>query len=144
MIRTDRQYQELKTRLYQEKKALAEQRRHLEALKLSPEKVKRGMDPLLTLHYQLAEELEWYERVKKGDFEPITDLTQMGRTLIALRIASGLSQKDLARKLGIPESQVSRDERNEYHAISLDRAQKILSALGANLKVKVDLGQRAA
>lgn len=32
------------------------------------------------------------------------------------------------------ESQVSRDERNEYHGITVDRASRILDALGVNLK----------
>ncbi len=32
------------------------------------------------------------------------------------------------------ESQVSRDERNEYHGIAVERVSKILDALGVSLK----------
>jgi transcriptional regulator with XRE-family HTH domain len=37
---------------------------------------------------------------------------------VALRIATGLTQRQLAETLGVHESQVSRDERNEYHGIA--------------------------
>lgn len=50
-----------------------------------------------------------------------------------------MSQRDLAEKLGIDESGVSRDERNEYHGITTERAQRILDALGAKVRVEVDL-----
>ena len=36
-----------------------------------------------------------------------------------------MSQRDLAAKLEVHESEVSRDERNEYHGITVDRAIKI-------------------
>ena len=35
------------------------------------------------------------------------------------------------------ESQVSRDERNEYHGITVDRAIKILDTLGVKLQTSV-------
>jgi len=38
--------------------------------------------------------------------------------LAALRIARGVSQRDLAGRLGVHESQVSRDKRNEYQVSS--------------------------
>jgi hypothetical protein len=34
--------------------------------------------------------------------------------------------RELARRLGVHETQVSRDERNEYFGITLERAAKIL------------------
>ena len=39
---------------------------------------------------------------------------------------------------GVHESQVSLDERNEYHGIILDRATKILEALNARLVIQVE------
>lgn len=49
------------------------------------------------------------------------------------RLAAGLTQRELAAKLQVDESQVSRDERNEYHGVSVDRAVRILDALGVQL-----------
>jgi len=38
----------------------------------------------------------------------------------------------------VHESQVSRDERNEYHGVSIERATKIIEALGVQLKTTVE------
>ncbi|MDP2661753.1 MAG: helix-turn-helix transcriptional regulator [Dehalococcoidia bacterium] len=72
-----------------------------------------------------------------GSFPEINSLTQIGRLLIALRIGNGMSQHELAERLGVSESIVSRDERNEYHGITIERAQRILDALGALVVVRV-------
>ncbi|MBI5410191.1 MAG: helix-turn-helix transcriptional regulator, partial [Nitrospirae bacterium] len=97
------------------------------------------LEPMLSFHQQLVEEVEWYERVKRKDFGAISSLDEVGRLLIALRIASGLTQKDLAKCLDVTEAQISRDERNEYHGVSLDRAQKIIRVFGAHVEAKVAL-----
>ena len=58
--------------------------------------------------------------------------------MVALRIALGLTQRELAERLAVHESQVSRDERNEYHAVTVDRASRILDALGVDLRSAFD------
>jgi hypothetical protein len=63
-----------------------------------------------------------------------TNLHGLGRTLVALRIALGLTQRQLAERLSVNESQISRDERNEYQGITVDRASRILDALGVTLR----------
>jgi len=85
----------------------------------------------------LEEEVESYERLKRGEFEDLDNLRGLGQTLISLRIAQGVSQRELAKRLKVHESQVSRDERNEYFGITLERAAKILDALSARLQTKV-------
>jgi transcriptional regulator with XRE-family HTH domain len=61
----------------------------------------------------------------------------LGRLLIALRIYKGLTQSQLAQKLGIDASQISRDERNEYHGITVERASRLLDAMGVELRSSV-------
>jgi transcriptional regulator with XRE-family HTH domain len=56
-----------------------------------------------------------------------------------VRIARGISQRKLARRLDVHESQVSRDERNEYFGITLERAVKVLDALNIRLHAKVEM-----
>ena len=73
--------------------------------------------------------MEAYERLKRGEFEELDNLRGLGQLLITSRIAQGISQRDLAKRLGVHESQVSRDERNEYFGITLERAVKVLDAL---------------
>jgi transcriptional regulator with XRE-family HTH domain len=59
--------------------------------------------------------------------------------LISLRIAQNISQRELAKRLDVHESQISRDERNEYFGITLERAVKILDALNVRLRTKVEM-----
>jgi len=49
------------------------------------------------------------------------------------RRAPRRTARELADLLGVHESQVSRDERNDYHGITVDRASRVLDALGVRL-----------
>jgi transcriptional regulator with XRE-family HTH domain len=62
------------------------------------------------------------------------DLEDLGAALVAFRLASGMTQKELARRLDVSASQVCRDERNEYQGVSVEKAKRILDALGARVK----------
>ena len=134
MIRNEAEYQEALRRLKDEEERYAAQREKLRTMKLSDEEIKRVMDPHTSFHLQLVEEVESYERLKRGDLGEVVNLHGLGRILVALRIARGISQRDLAVKLAVHESQVSRDERNEYHGVTVERAGKILDILGAELQ----------
>ena len=46
-----------------------------------------------------------------------------------------MSQRERER-LGVHESQVSRDERNEYHGITVERLTKVLEVLDVALQPK--------
>lgn len=98
---------------------------------------------MLSFHLQLAEEVESYERLCRGQIAEIQNLHGLGRLLIGLRIARGMSQRELAEKLDVHESQVSRDERNEYHGLTVQRAARILDVLGARLTSHVELNEVA-
>jgi DNA-binding XRE family transcriptional regulator len=134
MIRNETEYQEAAKRIRDERERLSKHRAHLEKMGLGPDEVKRAMDPLRSFHEQLAEEVESYERLKRGDIGEFMNLHGLGGALVALRIALGLTQRDLAERLDVHESQVSRDERNEYHGITVDRASRILDTLGVHLR----------
>ena len=138
MIRSEKEYREAVERLRQDEEILALQKEKLEGLRLSEDEVRRAMEPMLSFRAQLEEEVEWYERVRRRDFGIIRDLSAVGTLLIALRIANGLSQRELAEKLGVSEAQVSRDERNEYHGITVDRAQRVLDAMNETLTSRVE------
>jgi hypothetical protein len=138
MIRNENEYQEAVRRLDEEAARLTEHEARLAGMGLSASELKRALDPLRSFHLQLAEEVESYERLKRGDLGELTNLVGLGRTLVALRIALGLTQRELAERLAVHESQVSRDERNEYHGITVDRASRILDALGVHLTSRFD------
>jgi DNA-directed RNA polymerase specialized sigma subunit len=138
VIRNEREYKEALSRLEKDREVVEAQRRALAGSELSEEEVERALGPMLSFHAQLEEEVEWYERVRRREFAVFHDVRDIGRTLIALRIANGLSQRELAERLGVSEAQVSRDERNEYHGITIERAQRVLEAMGESLRIHVE------
>jgi predicted XRE-type DNA-binding protein len=138
VIRNEKEYKEALSRLEKDREVVVAQRQALVRSELSEEEVERALGPMLSFHAQLEEEVEWYERVRRREFAVSHDVRDIGRTLIALRIANGLSQRELAEKLGVSEPQVSRDERNEYHGITIERAQKVLEAMGESLRIQVE------
>jgi DNA-binding XRE family transcriptional regulator len=138
MIRNESEYQEAVRRIQEEKRRLADHRKRLEEVNLSGEEVERALDPLRSFHLQLEEEVASYERLQRGDLGELRNLHGLGRSLVMLRIALGLTQRELAQKLGTHESQVSRDERNEYNGITVERASRILDILGVELRSVFD------
>ena len=137
MIRNEQEYREAVERLTAEKARLEQHRERLAESGLKPDELKCVMDPMMSFHEQLKEEVAHYERLKRGDFQELENLEGLGQLLVSLRIAQGISQRELAKRLDVHESQISRDERNEYHGVTLDRAVRILKALGVRLETKV-------
>ncbi len=139
MIRNETEYQEAVARLADERKRFANHRAQLKKTGLKDEEIKRVIDPMESFHLQLKEEVESYERLKRGEFDELDNLRGLGHLLISLRIAQGVSQRELAKRLEVHESQVSRDERNEYFGITLERAVRVLDALDVRLRTKVEV-----
>ena len=144
MIRTETEYQEAQRRLKEGERHLNAQQAELEKLDLSKAEIRRGMAPLLTFREQLREEVQSYARLRRGDKKELASFQELGQILIALRIVSGLTQRQLAERLGVHESQVSRDERNDYHGVTIDRASRIIEALDFTLRYSVAPTRRRA
>lgn len=129
MIRNESEYKDAVRRLGEQEERLKQQATQLKQTKLSKEEIQRVLDPVRSFHEQIKEEIASYERLKRGEFDELQNFSGIGRLLIALRIAKGLTQRELAERLEVSETQVSRDERNEYHGVTVDRANRILEAL---------------
>ena len=138
MIRTEAEYRRAVEHVGELESQIAAERDALRAKGYKKSELQRLLDPQRTFLAELKDDVEEYERLKRGEVsEELIDLSGLGRTLIKLRIASGLSQKELAECLGVHESQVSRDEKNEYHGITAERASRIVRALGYRLRSEV-------
>lgn len=142
MIRNEAEYKEAVERLLSEKERLHSHRKSLVDQGLKKSQIKAVMDPMLSFHQQLVEEVDCYERLKRGELDELFNLKDIGTLLIKGRIARNLSQRELAVKLGVSETQVSRDERNEYHGVTLDRAARILKVLGIGLLINPQMEKR--
>ena len=134
MIRTEMEYQESIRLRDLQKASLAKQEMQLKQRGLEPIEMQRALDPLRSFHLGMVEEIEQYERLQRGELGELKNLLGLGRMLIGFRIALGLSQRELAKRLEVDESQVSRDERNEYHGVTVERASRTLDAMQVELK----------
>lgn len=134
MIKTDSEYKYTKELIRRREEAFIESARDLAARGYTPEEVAKLHEPMRTFHMGMVEELEFYERLKRGDIGAVQGIGALGKLLISLRIAAGITQRELARRMDVHESQVSRDEYNDYHGITLGRAENIARVLGFALE----------
>jgi HTH-type transcriptional regulator/antitoxin HigA len=86
---------------------------------------------------QLVDELHEYDRLKSGELVlPYMDrLDQIAPYISKIRIAKGVSQTELARRLGVSKQVISRYEENDYQTVALARLQEILDAVGVKTLV---------
>lgn len=138
MIRSEKEYERAVNRLEEEQKVIERQRAQFKKLGYTGEELERLMQPLISFHSQLNEEVEAYEGMKRGNLGTLYKFNNIGRWLIGIRIALGMTQKEFAEKLGVSEAQVSRDETNEYHGITIDKAQRILETFNIRFKAEID------
>ncbi len=138
MIRTDTEYRGSLKQLEEGQSMLQVEESMLRKKGLSEEQVQEALQPIRFFHEQIRSEVVTYERLKRKEFDELHNLQGLGEMLIGLRVASGLSQCELAERMGVHESQVSRDERNEYSGVTVDRANRILEVLGAVVTTRVE------
>jgi transcriptional regulator with XRE-family HTH domain len=74
-------------------------------------------------------------RVRRRVLHSVGDLAY---ALIEGRIAAGLTQRQLADRLGLPEQQVQRYEQSRYRSVSLERLQAIAEALRLNVRESIE------
>ena len=81
---------------------------------------------------QLEEELREYGDLKSGEltFLDVERLDQIAPFVAKMRIARGVSQTELAHRLGVSKQVVSRYEETEYQTVAISRLQEILDAMG--------------
>ncbi len=82
MIRNEADFEEASRRLGDELRRLDEHRARLKVAGLGDVEIKRVIDPLESFHLQLKEEVEAYERLKRGEFEETDNLCGLGHLLI--------------------------------------------------------------
>jgi hypothetical protein len=139
MIRNETEYQHAISRIEAERTRLAGHCDTWKTQGFTPDQISKLCEPLESFHMQLVEEVQSYERLKRGEFTEFENFDGLGQTLIGLRIARGMTQRQLAERLNVNETMVSRDERNEYHGITVDRAQRVLEALGVRLVTRIEV-----
>jgi DNA-binding XRE family transcriptional regulator len=83
---------------------------------------------------ELQAQLQEYDDLKAGKVEiKMGAIEDLPKVLIQKRISLGMTQKDLAVKLGIKEQMVQRYESNGYESISYQRLTEVWNALSASI-----------
>lgn len=107
--------------------------------KFSPLLAKAQIDALLCQRDDLVKQAEEYELLLGGDLAifDVNSISDLPKALIMSRISMGLTQKDLADRLGMKEQQIQRYENTEYSSASFNTLVSIVEAL--DLKITEDV-----
>jgi HTH-type transcriptional regulator / antitoxin HigA len=86
---------------------------------------------------QLEEEVREYDQLKSGELvlPPVERLDQVAPFIAKIRIAKGVSQTELANRLGVSKQVISRYEESDYQTVAVARLQEILDAIGIKTAV---------
>ena len=141
MIKNERQYRITKAEVLRFEEALHELRQAM-----GGDTVKEALH-VAALSSQLDDlkhEVLEYEQLRDqpaGAIE-ITSLQELPRVLIKARISCGLSQNQLAQRLGLKEQQIQRYEATDYAGANLHRLTEVMQALGLKMRKELLLPSR--
>jgi ribosome-binding protein aMBF1 (putative translation factor) len=138
MIRNERQYRITNAQVTRFRRALQslQDRSHDDrhpALRAAQEAAIRSQ--LADLEADVAE----YEALASGRpvrFE-LDSFAELPETLIRARVALGLTQRQLADRLGMKEQQIQRYEATNYASASMERVGQVIDALGIEVREQV-------
>jgi ribosome-binding protein aMBF1 (putative translation factor) len=138
MIKNERQYRMTKANAERFARALqeADSRSDVDPLLKQIER-----DAIRSQLDELEQELQEYESLQAGHTRVLTldSFADFPRALVKARIAAGLSQKELAHRLGLKEQQIQRYEATDYASASVRRLKQVIDALGIQVREEVFL-----
>lgn len=92
---------------------------------------------------ELNLEIDEYEHLTSTNLASLEIKTNdLQKAIVSFRIASGLTQKDLADKLEIQEQQIQRYEQNDYLTASFERIIQILNILEVEVTLKKEFSKK--
>jgi len=139
MISTDRQAREARAAVEEIGNALSSEQTLAAVVQgLPPEVIKGVRNSLQMERKELLDLLDAYLESKAGNLDRLRERAggDPGARLVIARIARGMTQRDLARKLGLREQAIQRYEAERYRSISLSGFQKVSRALGAEVRIE--------
>lgn len=89
---------------------------------------------------QLEKEIEEYEKMKRSPLPKVLHAhnpIEISHLLVRLRLARGLTQAQLAARLGCKQADISRLEREDYDGYTISTLEKIASILNADLELNL-------
>ena len=140
MIKNERQYRITKAHAEKFARTIAEAEARLNPA-LHPKLRRAELEGLSSQLDDLKRELYEYETLRSGKRRVIAleSIEELPKTLIQARIAAGLSQEELATRLGLKPQQIQRYEATNYQSASLERVNEIMRTLGIRLRHRAEL-----
>jgi len=140
MIKNERQYRITKAQAQKFERAIQETTASPKR-EVHPVLRKAQIDAMNSQWDDLVRDIEEYEKLRSGRRRVVAlrSLEDLAKTLIQARIAAGLSQEDLAARLGLKPQQIQRYEATDYQSASLERVNEILRVLGVKLRRPAEL-----
>lgn len=141
MIKNEKQYRITKAQVRRFQDAIAELASQARPANISPRLWAAQRQAAHSQMEELQEQVEAYERlhVSKSKEVILDSVEDLPKALIRARIASGMTQEGLARRLGVKPQQVQRYEATEYESASFARILKVVQALGLSMPKPVRL-----
>ena len=135
MIKNEKQYRITKAQARRFQDALAELAGQKRPANITPRLWHAQRQAAESQMDELREQVEDYERLQMGKSSEVVleSVEDLPKALIRARIAAGMTQAGLARRLGVKQQQVQRYEASEYGSASFARIVKVLQALGLTL-----------
>ncbi len=133
MIQNQHQYQVTQNKLRDLEQGLVELLQIKDTLRPRQLRArKHGLErTIATLQQEIAE----YDSLRQQQTPiKIASIKELPLALIRARIAMGMTQKELAEKMGVKEQQVQRDEANQYNSAGFHRIAEVADALGIQIQ----------
>ena len=139
MIRNERQYRITRARADEIVNTIGELERAPLPDGLQPEMRTLQLDALRGTLVDLQSELGEYNALHDATLIEATGIAQLPVALIRARIASGLTQRELAERVGVHEQAIQRYEASNFAGASFSRLVEIADALDVTVHYDVRL-----
>ena len=141
MIKNEKQYRITKAQVRRFQDAVTEVAGQVRPSNISPRLWEAQREAARSQMEELGEQVEAYERLNAGRSKGVVleGVEDLPKALIRARIAAGMTQESLARRLGVKPQQVQRYEATEYGSASFTRILKVVQALGLSMPRAVRL-----
>ena len=139
MIRNERQYRITRARADEIVNTIGELERAPLPDGLQPEMRTLQLDALRGTLVDLQSELGEYDALHDATLIEATGIAQLPVALIRARIASGLTQRELAERVGVHEQAIQRYEASNFAGASFSRLVEIADALDVTVHYDVRL-----
>ena len=141
MIKNEQQYRTMKVSVRAFRDALEEIRGRSE--QADPILRQAQIQSLESEIAELSEQIEKYEAIRSGRVPGLdVSFDDLAEALVLARAAAGLTQSQLAERVGVGPQLVQRYEAQQYERASYARLKQVLRALGVEVRLHLSMPDR--